>query len=193
MDYKSEKQKEALEKQGLYLQKFNQEAKKIKPEQEQEIIDLYLSGKSSIILAKMFNCSKPTVLKVLKNTPKTKTTDYPSHRCHNQFGEKNASWKGGIKTIYDTVRGLSSYWKWRDSVLDRDGNHCTKCGTDKNLHSHHMITLKSLINTYCTQSNKLIKDLTEEDLNSSYFYDIDNGLTLCEPCHKDWHKQNGRK
>lgn len=192
MNYKSEKQKEALEKQGQYLQKFNQEAKKIKPEQEQEVIDLYISGKSSIELTKVFNCSKPTILKILKNTPKRKATDYTNHKSKNQFGENNPAWKGGIKSIYDQVRGLNSYWTWRYSVLDRDNNCCTRCSSEKDLHAHHMITLKSLINNYCLTNNKLIKELTETDLNNSYFYDINNGLTLCEICHKDWHKEHGR-
>lgn len=52
--------------------------------------------------------------------------------------------------------------------------------------------LRFLIKDYCDLHNKQIKDLTEIDLINSYFYDFSNGITLCEGCHKKWHKLHGR-
>jgi DNA-binding CsgD family transcriptional regulator len=192
MIYKSEIQKTALEKQGQYLQKFNQEAKKIKPEQEQEIINLYNRGLSAKEIGKKFNCSKNPILKVLKNIPKRSSWSYSTHHSKNQFGDKNGHWKGGIKSIYDRFRGLKTYWAWRTAVLTRDFNKCTKCNSTNKLHAHHLITLKALILEYCIINSKEINKLDYSDLTNDFFYSLDNGLTLCEDCHKAWHKEHGK-
>lgn len=192
MIYKSEKQYESLQKQGQYLQKFNQESKKIKPKQEQEIIVLYSQGLSAKEIGKRFNCSKNPILKILKNIPKRNSWNYPQHHSKNQFGEKNGSWKGGIKSIYERIRDLQDYWKWRKAVLTRDSNKCTKCNLTDKLHVHHIKTLKSLIIEYCDKNSKEINNLDYSDLTSEFFYNLNNGLTLCENCHKDWHKEYGR-
>lgn len=193
MKYKSVMQKEALLKQGKYLQKFNKQNEIFKTnEDKQKVIDLYLSGKSSVEISKMFKCSKPVILRILKNIPKRKVSDYSSHKCHNQYGKDNHAWKGGIKDIYSRFRDLKKYFEWRTSVLIRDNNKCTSCSSVNKLHSHHIKTLKTLILEYCSSRNKIIADLTKQDLLDPYFYNLDNGLTLCEDCHKKWHKENGR-
>lgn len=54
------------------------------------------------------------------------------------------------------------YKQWRDAVKHRDGNKCQKCGSEKSLHAHHVKPWKEF-----------------EKLR----FDIDNGLTICQPCH----------
>jgi hypothetical protein len=39
---------------------------------------------------------------------------------------------------------------------------------------------------------KSIQDLDEQDLTDSFFYKINNGLTLCGSCHKKEHKLYGQ-
>ena len=163
-------------------------------EQEQEVIKLYSSGLSCNDIKKIYSCSKPVILKVLKNIPKRKPGEYSNHISKNQgFGPTHHTWKGGIKSVYDRIRDLDKYKQWRLSVFMRDNSQCTKCGEKQNKHAHHMITLKTLINNYCKEHYKEIVDLDQNDLNSDYFYDLSNGLTLCEPCHKNWHFEHGRK
>jgi len=190
MLYKSEKQKIALQKQVKYLQKFNRLFDK---QQELEIKEFYISGLSCNQIADKYSCSKSPILRIIKNLPKRKSTDYKQHKCHNQYGKANPAWKGGIKSVYERIRDLKSYWDWRNSVLIRDNSICTNCEESNNLEVHHKITLKSLIINLCDTRNCLPKDLTFEDLNSDYFYNIDNGTTLCKSCHKRHHKINGRK
>lgn len=60
-----------------------------------------------------------------------------------------------------------SYRKWRESVLKRDKYVCQKCGSSKKLNVHHI------------KAFSLFPDLRE---------DINNGITLCEKCHKKLHK-----
>lgn len=157
-------------------------------EQIEQIKKLYFEGNSSRKIAKILNCSKFPILKVLKDIPKRKASEYKNHPCHNQFGKNNPNWKGGTKSVYDRIRALKEYWNWYHKILLRDNKICQNCGNTDNLQVHHKKTLKSLIMSY----SKPISDLTEIDLKSEYFYNIDNGITYCKKCHKDWHKINGR-
>lgn len=60
------------------------------------------------------------------------------------------------------------YRKWRETVLKRDGYKCTNCGSSKKLNVHH------------------IKEWAKYP---NLRYDIENGKTLCEKCHKELHKR----
>jgi hypothetical protein len=62
------------------------------------------------------------------------------------------------------------YREWRNTVLARDGHTCQRCGTTKKLHAHHL--------KLWSRFPKLR-------------FDPDNGLTLCDRCHYDWHKEDG--
>ena len=176
-----------------FLRKYNQPNKILSLEEEQKVVDLYKSGLSSIQISKIYGCSKRVILRALKNIPKRKATEYSSHFSKNQgYGSKHHSWKGGYKDIYSKFRDLSKYYEWRNSVILRDGSKCTDCHSTKKLHAHHIKTLKSLINDFCRLNNLQINQLTYGHLNNEYFYNLSNGLTLCECCHKKWHKINGR-
>lgn len=56
--------------------------------------------------------------------------------------------------------------RWREDVFKRDGYKCRKCGAANDLHAHH-----------------LIRWAEEPMLRIS----VDNGLTLCAPCHVEEH------
>lgn len=161
-------------------------------EQVRNIRNLYLDGNSSRQIAKLYNCSKFPILKIIKDLPKRKATEYKQHPCNNQFGQNNPNWKGGIKSIYDRIRNLTKYWRWKNSILTRDNFCCKSCGKLDQLEVHHYKTLKFLIQEYCLANNKMPTKLTEQDLLSDHFYDLSNGVVFCKDCHKDWHKLNGR-
>ena len=63
---------------------------------------------------------------------------------------------------------LHSSWALMVRVRDKK---CMKCGAIEDLHAHH-------VNSY--------KD--HEELR----YDVNNGVTYCADCHREWHKENGR-
>jgi hypothetical protein len=66
-------------------------------------------------------------------------------------------------------RFTKEYKKWRKSVFERDIYTCTACGKiGGNLNAHH-------IKPYATY-----KELR---------YELSNGITLCEDCHKSFHKR----
>lgn len=159
---------------------------------EEEIKKLYRNGKTLKQVADICGCSTQPIVKILKHEEKRLPSDYPTSKCRNQFGENNPSWKGGIKSVYDRIRGLKEYNNWRGSIFHRDGEKCRICGDSEDIQAHHIKYLRLLVSEYCTAVKKLPKDLNEEDLKSQFFYDIDNGITLCKICHTLEHKINGK-
>jgi len=79
-------------------------------------------------------------------------------------GENHFAWKGGT---YDKDRkldmGRANYRAWRKAVLERDNSTCVWCGETDNLNIDHI------------KSYAKYPELR---------YAIDNGRTLCVPCHK---------
>lgn len=81
-----------------------------------------------------------------------------------------------IKSKLDKIN--ISYWNfedrrsykyklWKKSVLERDKHICQKCGNKNNLIVHHIKHFNS---------------------NKELRFDINNGITLCQECHKEVHK-----
>jgi len=93
-------------------------------------------------------------------------------------GEKCPAWKGGTTTLSQRIRTTRKYKKWREMVYKRDGYVCQakKCpGPGKPLNAHHIIPL-----------SKLIRGKTyDECMHSKEIFNINNGVTLCEKCHKE--------
>ena len=95
------------------------------------------------------------------------------------MGDKNPSWKGGITKIQLSIRKMPEYKKWRSLVFERDQYKCLKCGYEKGniLEANHIIPLSYLIFKYN------IKNI-EEAQNCRAIWEINNGETLCNLCHK---------
>lgn len=79
--------------------------------------------------------------------------------------------KPKVKINYKTdpdyrIRKSPQYYEWRKNVLSRD-QFCKKCGFDKNLHAHHIVSIK--------------KDISKA-------FDLKNGILLCNSCHAIEHK-----
>lgn len=92
-------------------------------------------------------------------------------------GELSPTWKGGV-SYHRVERSTFDYRYWRKSVFKRDLYTCKCCG-DKSgvgnkveLNAHHIKNWKD-----------------NEDLR----YDINNGITLCDKCHIDFHSKYGKK
>lgn len=78
-------------------------------------------------------------------------------------GSRNPSWKGGVTPINRSIRTSVEYKLWRKSVFERDGYTCIWCrirGVE--IHADH------------------IKPFA---LYPELRFAIDNGRTLCKPCH----------
>ncbi len=86
-------------------------------------------------------------------------------------GENHWNWRGGINPINDTIRKSREYSLWRESVFKRDNYTCVFCGETGKLNADH------------------IKSFSQYP---ELRFDIDNGRTLCVPCHKMTENFGGR-
>lgn len=80
-------------------------------------------------------------------------------------GENNHKWKGGITPINTKIRNSTEYRDWRIAVFERDNYTCQECGS-------RGVTLNA------------------DHIKPFAYYPelrlcIDNGRTLCVPCHKE--------
>jgi len=81
-------------------------------------------------------------------------------------GNKHPAWKGGVSKVNDILRKSLEFRLWRTAVFTRDNYTCQICGDNKsgNLNADH------------------IKPWA---LYPKLRFAIDNGRTLCVPCHKN--------
>lgn len=91
----------------------------------------------------------------------------------NQRGANHGNWKGGIAPKNEKIRKALEYKLWREAVFARDNWICQKCGKKGgNLVSHHLYNFADF-----------------SGLRTS----IENGITLCQKCHIEFHKIYGRE
>jgi len=87
-------------------------------------------------------------------------------------GENSHFWRGGKTGKNKLIRTNARYAEWRVKVFTRDGHTCRKCKTKSEpgkkvyLNAHHI---------------KPVAKFPE------LAYEVDNGLTLCDKCHKKEH------
>lgn len=93
-------------------------------------------------------------------------------------GPGNGRWKGGITKITPAIRNSQEYKNWRLGIFRRDNFTCILCGHKSNgieAH-HHPKTFSAIMEEYQIKS-------IDQALDCGEFWDINNGQTLCEPCH----------
>jgi hypothetical protein len=88
----------------------------------------------------------------------------------SRMGCNAPGWKGGVTPERERIRHSIEYRLWRESVFARDHWNCQNCGYHGDMHAHHI---------------KSFADYPE------LRFAIDNGITLCIPCHRKLHKQVG--
>jgi hypothetical protein len=90
----------------------------------------------------------------------------------NMVGKNHWNWKGGITSENQKIRDSEEYKNWRLQVYRRDNYICKRCNIkSKKINAHH------------------IENFTKEE----YRFSIENGVTLCEKCHKLFHHIYRRK
>lgn len=95
-----------------------------------------------------------------------------------QKGDKSYLWMGGIASPYKMIRKSLKFKIWREKIFERDGYICQNCDKwGRRLHPHHIKSFSQIV--------KLNNIKTLEDaLSCDELWDINNGITLCEQCHK---------
>ena len=106
-----------------------------------------------------------------------------SEKAKGRKGEKNPNWKGGINTPTSAIRTSDKYAQWRQDCFIRDDFTCQKCGKNGgDLHVHHKKRFSKLFD----EARNYMPLLSVYDAALIYtpMWKLENGVTLCEPCHK---------
>lgn len=83
-------------------------------------------------------------------------------------GENHRNWQGGITETKSRDNLYEGYKEWRKTIYKRDGYRCKICGNNKsgNLRAHH---------------------IKPRHKYPELVIDLDNGVCVCDKCHKEIH------
>lgn len=85
--------------------------------------------------------------------------------------------KGGVSAVAALIRGTSPYKNWRTAIYKRDDYTCQQCGVrGGKLNADHKTPFSVLLRRH------KIKTIMEAAACSE-LWNLDNGKTLCVPCH----------
>ena len=135
-----------------------------------------------------------TAHKGISHSEKTRKLMQKPH--FNMRGSKNPHWKGGISSLHDLIRhSTSEARQWREEVFKRDNYTCQKCSDKKghNLEAHHKRPFAKIFSDFLKYYNQFSPFEDKETLlrlaiTYKPFWDVDNGITMCEECHKEERK-----
>ena len=105
-------------------------------------------------------------------------------------GKNHWHWQGGITPLGLSIKKLPEYGNWRNEVFKRDSYTCQDCGQiGKKLNPHHKIRFAELLKEFLNEYNQFspIEDnetLIRLAMKWQPFWEVSNGKTLCEDCHK---------
>lgn len=137
-----------------------------KPIDNMVLVAMYEAGKTAPEIAREVGLSKPSVLLRLSKAGAMMRDSAEILRARNlsRKPEEHPRWKGGATPEGTRIRQSTPYKEWRNAVFTRDNYTCLTCGArGVRLHADHI------------KPFALFPELR---------FDVGNGRTLCEPCHK---------
>jgi 5-methylcytosine-specific restriction endonuclease McrA len=144
-----------------------------------EVIDI-LKKEHWVLLSKEYESVDKKLYAICNNGHYTSFTMYrfmSGCRCQQCFRESadykkenHWNWKGGITSENEIIRKSEKYKVWREFVFQRDEYKCQCCNNKQSnyLNAHHILNFAEY------------KELQ---------LDINNGITLCEVCHNNFHSK----
>ena len=116
-----------------------------------------------------FKKGQPSPLKGKKNPNGSLAKTGKDNPMYGKRGILSPFWKGGYAKERIRLMQQSEYLQWRSKVFERDNWTCQTCDVRGiKLHAHH------------------IKKWSEY---KQLRYDVENGVSLCEDCHRLTHKK----
>jgi hypothetical protein len=85
-------------------------------------------------------------------------------KCYQKGGRENPNWKGGVTPIARALRNSPAMKAWRRAVFERDAYTCQECGQKGGeLQADHCYPFS---------------------IWPQWAFKVENGRTLCKPCHR---------
>lgn len=108
--------------------------------------------------------------------------DQYSKLCRKCYrGPNHRRWRGGTSNLSQLIRRLPEYRRWYMAVYHRDNFTCQECKirpkTATSLSAHHIVQFALIL------KKNSIKSI-EDAISCSELWNVNNGLTLCRPCHR---------
>jgi hypothetical protein len=117
------------------------------------------------------DCGKETI-KYISSLKAGSSKSCGCLRIELMTGENNRGWKGGVWDERRNPKHKREFGVWNYAVKKRDNRTCQRCQSIEKIHAHHIVNYAS---------------------NKELGLDVNNGITLCESCHKLFHKTYGKK
>jgi len=94
-------------------------------------------------------------------------------------GENCSFWKGGRTELGKQIKNLALYKEWREAVFKRDNWTCQWCSKRGSieLSPDHIKPFSEILDEHSIKTQ-------EEARVCEELWNVDNGRTLCHPCHK---------
>ncbi len=111
-------------------------------------------------------------------------------------GARNHRYRGGITPLHTKLRNCEKADFWKRACLERDGYKCKITGKTENIQVHHFpVSFSMILGDFLKKNSSLdpIQDcdpLFELAQKYDLFWNIDNGIILCEETHKEMHMKN---
>ena len=161
----------------FYSKAFDYKRVKTKPTCSYKCMGIY---KSKQITKSCATCGKSFTNKLSKMSGKRGIVC--SQSCYGvmQRGMIRSTNQGKTK-LHAQIRHSFNYRQWRSDVFNRDAYTCQFCSKKGGyLEAHHEIPLAELMRTFNIKTK-------HQAMQESVLWDINNGITYCEPCHKLLH------
>lgn len=188
--------KHAIDRRNLSESQWNFKNKKIPSDfYDKNIMEnLYIKeGLSKKELGQRYNCDPCVIDRVLKSLG-IQVRNNAESKKGLRTGEKHHNWKGGITSLTARLREYLSSYEFQKSILSRDGNKCKICGNKNNLHIHHLIPFKNIVDRIIIQNYPLspadnIDELYNIAIKNEELNNTNNLITVCSMCHHRIHGQ----
>lgn len=96
---------------------------------------------------------------------------YNRELLRSRIGDKNPAWRGGVSSENKRIRATVEMEQWRKAIFIRDDYTCQKCHRKGyKLIAHHIYNFADY---------------------PALRFDINNGATLCNDCHRKFHHTYG--
>ncbi len=95
---------------------------------------------------------------------------------------------GKNESLLKKIKQSTEYANWRKVVYENNNYECKTCGSKKNIRAHHLVPIKTIyiefLERYIEAGSKELYKLSKD---YDDFWNIKNGITLCNKCHMKVH------